>query len=138
MIANSSNKSAGCGCGGATVSVAPCGCGGAGCATCQGQGIIRPRFFAGQLLTEDDLHLLTDYVGHKNRLHNRYLFGAGVVCGLEVTCHPCGGGQVIVHPGYALDCCGNDLTLACDSTLDINTMIRDLRRDQLGGFDCVD
>ncbi|HYP27454.1 MAG TPA: hypothetical protein VE262_12115 [Blastocatellia bacterium] len=137
MIANSSNKSSGCGCGG-TTSAALCGCGGAGCASCQGQGIVRPRFFAGQLLTEDDLQLLTNYVGHKNRLHNRHLFGAGVVCGLEVTCHPCGNGQVIVHPGYALDCCGNDLTLDCATTLDINAMVRDLRRDKLGGFDCVD
>ena len=139
MIANSIQKSTGCGCGGgATISIAQCSCGGAGCASCQGQGIVRPRFFAGQLLTEDDLQLLTDYVGQKNRLHNRYLFGAGVVCGLEVTCHPCGDGRVIAHPGYALDCCGNDLTLACAATLDINAMIRDLRRDQLGGFDCVD
>lgn len=134
-----SYKATGCGCGsGGTLSAAPCGCGGGECDSCQGQGIVRPRFFAGQLLTEDDLQLLTDYVGHKNRLHNRHLFGAGVVCGLEVTCHPCGDGRVIVHPGYALDCCGNDLTLACAQTLDINAMVRSLRRDQLGGFDCGD
>lgn len=137
MIGTPSYKAAGCGCGG-TLSAAPCGCGGAQCDSCQGHGIARPSFFAGQLLTEDDLQLLADYVGHKNRLHNRHLFGAGVVCGLEVTCHPCGEGRVIVHPGYALDCCGNDLTLACAQTLDINAMIRDLRRDQLGGFDCGD
>src|SRR5882762_441090 len=139
MIANPSYKATGCGCGSSgSSSVAPCGCGGADCAACQGQGIARPRFFAGQLLTEDDLQLLTEYVGQKDRLHNRHLFGAGVVCGLEVTCHPCGEGRVIVHPGYALDCCGNDLTLACARPLDINGMIRDLRRDQLGGYDCGD
>jgi hypothetical protein len=139
MIGTPSYKAAGCGCGsGGTLSASPCGCGGAQCDSCQGQGIARPRFFAGQLLTEDDLQLLADYVGHKNRLHNRHLFGAGVVCGLEVTCHPCGDGRVIVHPGYALDCCGNDLTLSCAQTLDLNSMIRDLRRDQLGGFDCGD
>ena len=139
MIANSSIKGSGCGCGGGTaLSVTQCSCGGTGCAHCQGQGIVRPRFFAGQLLTEDDLQLLTNYVGQKNRLHNRHLFGAGVVCGLDVTCHPCADGRVIVNPGYALDCCGNDLTLACPQTLDINGMIRDLRRDQLGGYDCGD
>ena len=98
---------------------------------------VRPRFFAGQLLTEDDLQLLGDYVVAKNRLHNRFLFGEGVVCGLEVTCHPCGDGQVIVHPGYALDCCGNDLTLVCAQTLDINVMVRELRRTLLG-VDCGD
>ncbi len=133
-----SYKSTGCGCGSGAPSAASCGCGGSECASCQGQEIVRPRFFAGQLLTEDDLQLLTDYVGNKNRLHNRHLYGAGVVCGLEVTCHPCGDGRVIVHPGYALDCCGNDLTLACAQTLDINAMVRDLRRDQLGGYDCGD
>jgi hypothetical protein len=104
---------------------------------CQSQGFMRPRFFAGQLLTEEDLQELGNYVVAKNRLHNRFLFGEGVVCGLEVTCHPCGGGQVIVHPGYALDCCGNDLTLACAQTLDINVMVRELRRTMLG-FDCGD
>jgi hypothetical protein len=139
MIANSIKETTGCNCGSRSVlPLQPCSCGGGGSATCKGQGFIRPLFFAGQLLTEDDLQLLTDYVGQKNRLHNRYLFGAGVVCGLEVTCHPCGDGQVIVHPGYALDCCGNDLVFACAKTLDINAMIRDLRRDQLGGFDCVE
>lgn len=140
MIGIPSYKATGCGCGGGGgLSASPCGCSSGGeCASCQGQGIVRPRFFAGQLLTEDDLQLLTDYVGHKNRLHNRHLFGEGVVCGLEVTCHPCGDGRVIVHPGYALDCCGNDLTLACAATLDITTMIRELRRDQLGGYDCGD
>ncbi len=139
MSANAISTNSGCGCGGGgSVSVSPCGCGGTGCGSCQGQGIVRPRFFAGQLLTEDDLQLLTEYVGQKNRLHNRHLFGAGVVCGLQVTCHPCGDGRVIVHPGYALDCCGNDLTLSCAKILDINAMVRDLRRDALGGFDCGD
>ncbi len=125
MSSNSNNKNPDCGCGG-------------GDASFQGQQMVRPRFFAGQLLTEDDLQLLNDYVGHKHRLHNRFLFGDGVVCGLEVNCHPCGDGQVIVNAGYALDCCGNDLVLPCARTLNINDMIRDLRRDMLGGYDCGD
>ena len=131
-------KRGGCGCGGS------CGCGGqcggaCGCgAVCQTETMIRPRFFAGQLLTEDDLQQLQDYVIAKNRLHNRHLFGAGVVCGLEVVCDPCGAGQIWVRPGYALDCCGNDLVLACRTRLDVNAMIRDLLRDQRGGQDCGD
>ena len=51
--------------------------------------LCRPRFFAGQLLTEQDLNRLQTYVIEKNRLHNRYLHGWGVVCGLEVGCEPC-------------------------------------------------
>jgi hypothetical protein len=126
---------------------APCDCANLGvravsgsvdCATCLNEGYSRPRFFAGQLLTEDDLQQLTNYVMAKNRLHARYLAGSGVVCGLEVVCHPCGGGTVIVNPGYALDCCGNDIVLACPQTLDINRMVRELQLKLRGGFDCGD
>jgi hypothetical protein len=126
----------GCGCGGA------CSCGGTGngsCGSvCQTDTAIRPLFFAGQLLTEDDLQSLEDYVVAKNRLHNRHLFGSGVVCGLAVVCDPCGTGHIWVQPGYALDCCGNDLTLDCRTKLDVNAMIRDLLRDERGGIDCGD
>jgi hypothetical protein len=80
MTASSSTKkSSGCGCGGSgSPAPAPCKCGGAECSLCQDQGYVRPRFFAGQLLTEDDLQQLDDYVVSKNRLHMRHLFGAGV------------------------------------------------------------
>jgi hypothetical protein len=115
-----------------------CVCGGVGCDLCRTESFVRPQFFAGQLLTEEDLQLFGDYVAAKNRLHNRHFFGEGIVCGLEVTCHPCGGGTVIVHPGYALDCCGNDIVLSCTQTLDINAMVRELRIKLLGGYDCGD
>ncbi len=131
-----SKTAKGCGCG------TGCGCGGGVCETecgpCADSGFQRPRFFAGQLLTEEDLQLLTHYVTGKNRLHNKHFIGEGVVCGLEVNCHPCGDGQVIVKPGYALDCCGNDLLLECETTLDVNEMIRDLRARVQAGYDCGD
>ena len=128
-----------CGCGGsATKTAASCNCGCATCASCPDQGYVRPLFFAGQLLTEDDLQQLTDYVVAKSRLHARYLAGSGVVCGLEVNCEPCGGSKVIVNPGYALDCCGNDIVLSCPQTLDINQMVRDLKIKLRGGYDCGD
>jgi hypothetical protein len=134
----STKKGCGCGGGGSSAPASPCNCGGASCSLCQDQGYVRPRFFAGQLLTEDDLQQLEDYGVAKNRLHMRQLFGAGVVCGLEVTCYPCGGGKVIVNPGYALDCCGNDIVVSCSTELDINQMVRELLRKQRGGFDCGD
>lgn len=105
---------------------------------CTAEGFQRPRFFAGQLLTEDDLESLSSYVVGKNRLHNRYLWGDGVACGLEVKPHPCGGGRVLVESGYALDCCGNDLLLPCEEELDINALVRQLRIDLRGGYDCGD
>jgi hypothetical protein len=126
-----------CGCSGAKTG-SPCCCGGAGCTSCQGEQFVRPRFFAGQLLTEDDLQSLSDYVAGKNRLHNRFLFGSGVVCGLQVKLNPCACGQVTVNPGYALDCCGNDIVVSCSQTLDINKMIRELKMKLRGGVDCGD
>jgi hypothetical protein len=141
LTAASTAKSCCSGCGSSASS--PCTCGGAGgcqcdTAACTPTTFVRPRFFSGQLLTEDDLQSLEDYVLSKNRLHNSRLFGEGVVCGFEVLCNPCGGGTVLVQPGYALDCCGNDIVLACKTELDINAMIRTLRRDVLGGYDCTD
>lgn len=121
----------GCGCGGG------CGCSGCGkparlpesapavCSPCDTASFIRPRFFAGQLLTEDDLGALIDYVVAKNRFHNARLFGDGVVCGLTVECGACDG-EIVVQPGHALDGCGNDLVLTCQQTLDVAPMIRAL------------
>jgi hypothetical protein len=91
-----------------------CGCAPRTCPSCAGlECFERPRFFCGQLLTDKDLDADQRYVIEKNRLHNRYLFGPGVVCGLAVRCDPCAPCQVIVEPGYALDCCGNDIVV-CD------------------------
>lgn len=134
-------KSSGCGCSsGASpgnCSGGDCGCGG-GVTIAMDGAFKRPQFFAGQLLTEGDLQALTDYVVGKNRLRNRYLFGDGVVCGLSVTCHPCGGEMVSVAPGYALDCCGNDLLVPCKEDLDVKSLVRDLKQRQLAGYDCGD
>src|SRR5258707_14020623 len=60
------------------------------CPACGGlECLCRPRFFPGQVLTDDDLNRLENYVVAKNRLHNRYFHGSGVVCGLEVVCDAC-------------------------------------------------
>jgi hypothetical protein len=112
-----------------------CGCGGA--ATQVAGAFVRPRFFAGQLLTEDDLSLLTDYVAGKSRLHNRTVSGPGVVCGLEVSCDPCGGGTVIVRPGHAFDSAGNDIVLSCKEKVDVQALVRELRVSGMG-VDCGD
>jgi hypothetical protein len=134
----SPQKKGGCGCNGGSAVPHKCSCEKPGCEACETRGFVRPRFFAGQLLTEDDLQALGQYVVGKDRLHNRHLFGDGVVCGLGVTQHPCGEGRVIVHPGYALDCCGNDIVVPCAKELDINAMVRELQLTTLGGFDCGD
>jgi hypothetical protein len=94
-----------------------------GCPVCQGlRTFVRPRFFAGQLLTDTDLTALTGYMLDKNRLHNRYLHGYGVVCGLQVECDACSP-EVIVRPGYALDACGNDIVLPDAISVPLTTLI---------------
>ncbi|WP_028066666.1 hypothetical protein [Solirubrobacter soli] len=100
---------------------------GAGCAcpACQGlASLVRPRFFAGQVLTEVDLMALERYAVDAHRMHNRYLHGWGVVCGLEVGCEDCGDGLVL-QPGYALDPCGRDLVVPSPQSIPVAQLIRD-------------
>src|SRR5499427_8529321 len=97
------------------------------CPACGGlQCLCRPRFFAGQLLTEEDLNRLEHYIIEKNKLHNRYLHGWGVVCGLEVVCHPCHN-LGTVKSGYALSPCGEDLVVCADETVDVCALITQCR-----------
>lgn len=94
----------------------------------------RPRYFAGQLLTETELNSEQAYLLAKNRLHNRYLHGYGIVCGLQVSCHDCEG-WVTVHPGYALDACGNDMIVCQAQDFDLIKAIRACREEKRGECD---
>src|SRR5262249_54708833 len=105
-------------------------------------------FFAGQLLTEDDLNRLEHYVIDKNRLHNRYLIGSGVACGLEVVCSVCDDGSrgtVVVKPGYAVSPCGNDIVVCRTEAVAVCDLINRCRppsdeclNPQAVGIDCTD
>ena len=98
------------------------------CAVCGGlECLCRPRFFAGQLLTDEDLQRLDHYITAKNKLHNRYLIGWGVACGLEVVCNACDG-TVTVRPGYALSPCGDDIVVCADAPVDVCSMIQKCRK----------
>jgi hypothetical protein len=100
------------------------------CPDCGGlECLCRPRFFAGQLLSEQDLNRLDQYIVEKNKLHNRHLFGSGVVCGLEVKCSPCDDGYVSVTPGYALSPCGEDIVVCKQDLVDICALIARCRVD---------
>jgi hypothetical protein len=70
-------------------------------------GCIRPRFFNGMFITREDLETELRYLRIKNQLQRRS-DGEGVVWGLGLGVD---GGAVCVRPGYAVDCCGNDLVL---------------------------
>lgn len=84
----------------------------------------RPRFFAGQLLTESDLNRMDRYIIEKNKLHNRMIHGWGVANGLEVRCDPCDNESVRVSPGYALSPAGEDIVVCAVDTVNVCDLIK--------------
>ncbi len=89
-----------------------------GCKTtglCHYDSATRTKFFHGMLLTDD--HLSSEQTYHREALKriNRYLWGSGIVCGLEVDSK---GLCVQVHPGAALDCHGNFIEVCKCITID--------------------
>ena len=75
----------------------------------------RPNYFCGHLLTDADLTLQQKYVLEKNKLYHRTLDGFGVVCGLKLACDCDCKGNILIHDGFAIDDCGNDLVV-CETT----------------------
>jgi hypothetical protein len=115
---SSSQATAGAGASGPQMTTCSCG-------ECQGlASVVRPRFFAGQVLTEVDLMALEGYAKTLHRMHNRYLHGWGIVCGLDLACENCGEG-IVVNPGYALDPCGRDVVVPTAQQVPVGTLIAD-------------
>ncbi len=80
--------------------------------------IVRPQFFCGQLLTDEDLTSLVDWTRDRLRLA-RYRHGWGVVTGLEVECVPQTASRVRVTPGYAIDHKGHDILVGAAAEIDL-------------------
>lgn len=123
-----------------------CGCGGSGGTTAlpasagspdstagfRPGGPVRPVFFAGQLLTEDDLGGLAAWTTGRVRAHNRLRHvsadGHGaVLCGLGVGCDSCARGVVRVGAGHAVDGAGNDIPVTCAEDVDVVALVREFR-----------
>jgi hypothetical protein len=51
----------------------------------------------------------------------RYRHGWGVVCGLRVECDPKHPSGVVVTPGYAIGCCGEDIVVCADAAVDLSS-----------------
>ncbi len=90
------------------------------------QMVERPRYYARQLITPDDMIQEQTYFRNRMRLHNRMLHGWGVVCGLLVTPVTSKNGgtavepwQVRVCPGYALGPQGDEIIMACEHLVDL-------------------
>ena len=68
----------------------------------------RVKYQHGMVLTAEDLTAEQEYLLRKQQRHNRYLHGWGVVFGLSVSVVD---DEVIVEPGMAIDCAGNEIFL---------------------------
>lgn len=84
-------------------------------------GCVRPRYYNGMLVTHQDMDSELRYHRLKRKLQNRAA-GQGVVWGLDVGRV---GGSICVLPGYAVDCCGNDLTVTTPYKVDLRTLLCD-------------
>ncbi len=94
----------------------PCNC---GCQTTPGSSSSeRPRYYAGQLITPEDMTLEQDYFRARMRRHNRFLHGWGVVCGATVvpSNQPW---KVIVKAGYILGPYGDEIYIEKDQCVDV-------------------
>lgn len=86
-------------------------------------GLERMRYYQRQLITADDMTTEQEYFRQRDRRHNRFLHGWGVVCGLAVeaapdAAHPW---QVRVCPGYAVGPQGDEITVPEKVMFDLAT-----------------
>lgn len=85
----------------------------------------RNRYFYGKLLTVRDFEAEQRFFIEKQRLINRLIHGAGVVCGLKVE--KVGTTKIKINPGVALDCCGREIVVSEEKELDITEDIEKLQ-----------
>jgi hypothetical protein len=83
-------------------------------------GLKRPLYFSGRRLGASTLMAEQEYQREKRRRHNRELHGYGVVSGLGTSIESSadrGGSRIVVEPGYAIDCYGEEISLPLGATL---------------------
>ena len=98
----------------ASPGTAAAGAPGHGCCdgTCDLPPFVRNNYWYGKLLVPQDFIDEQSYFREKIRHHNQRLHGTGVVCGLQVhrdDAAACRDRFVVVEPGSAIDCCGNEI-----------------------------
>lgn len=93
------------------------------CPSCTATALTRNHYFTGKLMVERDFTDEQRYFLERLRLHNQRLHGEGVACGLRVRQHDnpaCQDRYVILEPGSAIDCCGHDILVVDDDTIDLS------------------
>src|SRR5215218_2342120 len=96
------------------------------CPSCGLNSFERNRYFDGKLLTARDMTAEQTFLTGKNRLHNSRLHGVGTVCGLKVVQHEndaCLDKYVLLEPGLALDCRGNEILVPEQVQIDIHHQV---------------
>jgi DNA-binding beta-propeller fold protein YncE len=94
------------------------------CPTCHATALTRNHYFTGKLMVERDFTDEQHYFRERLRLHNQRLHGEGVACGLAVRQHPnpaCQDRYLLLEPGSAIDCCGNDILVTAEDTIDLQS-----------------
>jgi hypothetical protein len=86
---------------------------------CDYNNFKRARYFNGMLMTDRDFREEQIYLIEKRKMLNRMLHGWGVVCGLKVKPTNIPGPNVIVEPGMALDCHGNEILVCAEQTINL-------------------
>ena len=85
----------------------------------------RVRYFPGQLITADDMLQEQKYLIEKQRRHNRFIHGWGIVCGLTVKAAPTSQSpwNIVICPGYALGPGGDEIFVGQKVDLDLATCL---------------
>lgn len=86
---------------------------------CEYNNFKRTRYFHGLLLTDRDFREEQIYHNEKRKLLNRMLHGWGVVCGLGIQATSPESSKIIITPGMALDCRGNEIVVCENFEVDI-------------------
>lgn len=102
---------------------------------CDYNNFQRAQYFHGMLMTDRDFIEEQSYHIRKRKLLNRMLHGTGVVCGLKMEPAGCGKySKIIIRPGLALDCAGNEIFVPESYELDIIEMIKSATDYETGGY----
>lgn len=94
----------------------------------------RPRYTPGDYLAANDLQAEQIHRLRRFHRHNRYLHAWGIVCGLHVVPaqDPSRPWAVLVCPGYAIGCCGEEIEVRACALVDVRDYL--WRRPQNDGI----
>ena len=108
---------------------------------CEYNNSKRARYFHGMLMTDRDFTEEQTYHIEKRKLLNRMLHGSGVVCGLIIECKDenCPSSEIVIKPGLALDCNGNEIYVQEPYELEVEQIIKsDILKGRNSNVKCPD